>query len=101
MTPQEEENEFPPVSKFEATPTSGAGSGNKKSSHPMKLVDLGAAAAFASQAAAESQKKEAVTNSQQPPSGGDIFGDFAAPPASSSQPPPSGSQGMEQYTAYE
>ena len=53
----------------------------KKSSQPTKLVDMGAAAAFASQAAAESQRKETANSTIDT-----VFGDFSSQTAP--QPPP-------------
>ncbi|CAI8009116.1 Clathrin interactor 1 [Geodia barretti] len=61
----------------------------KKSSQPTKLVDLGAAAAFASQAAAENQRRETANSTID-----SVFGDFSSqPPALQSQPPGPGSGG--------
>ena len=56
----------------------------KKSSQPSKLVDLGAAAVFASQAAAaESQKKETA-----PSTIDSVFGDFSSQPPAPQPPQP-------------
>lgn len=68
----------------------------KKSSQPAKLVDLGAAATFASQAAMEAQKKELAATSQTSSSTIDnVFGDFSSHGDGSSQPPPATSQGLQ------
>ena len=50
----------------------------KKSSQPSKLVDLGAAAAFASQAAADTQRKQGPANASTIDT---VFGDFSTQPA--------------------
>jgi hypothetical protein len=67
----------------------------KKSSQPTKLVDLGAAAAFASQAAAENQRRETANSTID-----SVFGDFSSqPPALQSQPrgPGSGGSGFADF----
>lgn len=65
----------------------------KKSSQPSKLVDLGAAATFASQAAEEKKKELATTNQASSSAIDSVFGDFSSHGNSSQAPPPAGSQG--------
>ena len=67
-------------SSFPSKPDTTQPAPAKKSSQPSKLVDLGAAAAFASQAAAEKQQKTSTIDT--------VFGDFSSQPTP--QPPPTG-----------
>ena len=67
-----------------AQPTATTTTTKKTSSQPAKLVDLGAAATFASQAAAKNQRKEPAGSSTIDT----VFGDFSSQPTATHQPPP-------------
>ena len=70
------------TSKHDPSPAP-APTSTKKSSQSTKLVDLGAAAAFASNAAAENKRRETAGTTID-----SVFGDFSSGQTVPSQPPP-------------